>query len=130
MPEADVRQADVLLKLLEMYNREPMERARRWVFHELKVKDYAEYKRRYGAFSPERDQLDRLANFYEVGGVLVNRGLLHEDLFFEVFPVRRTWEHTKAIVLGMRAEIDQHLYENFEQLYERFLDWDRRHPAG
>jgi hypothetical protein len=67
--------------------------------------------------------------FWEMAGVIVNNGLLHDDLFFGRFLVGPYWEAFKPMIYVARKETQEpRLSENFELLYEKEKKWHAKHP--
>jgi hypothetical protein len=124
--------AHLLLRLRQLGQTERLQRASDWFWTEFrskKIKDYEEYRKLY----PEGSEADRnlwlIGSYWETAGVLVDHGLLHEDLFFDTFLVKLVWEPLKPIVYGQRRELQEpRLAENFELLYEREQAWQAKHP--
>lgn len=117
---------DALLALYQIYDRH--REALLWFLHELAVKDYSEYRTKYAGTSKERTYFTSVCGFFELAGVLVNRKMLSEDLFFDVFNPTPFWARAKSIVDGMR-EARPHIYENFELLSEKREKWsEKRQP--
>ncbi len=118
------RDLDTLLELYQIYDRN--REALLWFLHELTAKDYSEYKEKYAGTSKERMYFTSVCGFFELAGVLVNRRMLSEDLFFDVFNPTPFWQRAKPIVEGMR-EARPHIYENFELLSEKRKRWSEKH---
>ena len=120
------RDLDTLLVLYQIYDRH--REAVLWFLHGLMAKDYSEYKTKYAGTSKERVYFTSVCGFFELTGVLVNRRMLSEDLFFDVFNPTPFWERAKPIVEGMR-QARPHIYENFELLSEKRKRWsEKRSP--
>lgn len=118
-------EVDVLLQLYEIYDRH--REALLWFLHDLTAKNYTEYRAQYPGTAKERVYFNAVCGFFEVAGVLVNRKLLHADLFFDVFNPSPYWERAKPIVEGLR-QVRPHIYENFERLAEQRSRWAARRP--
>ena len=119
------KDVDTLIKLYDIYDRH--RDAIVWFLSELSAKNYAEFKRRYLTTSKERVHFTAVCGFFELSGLLVNRRILNEDLFFDAFNVSPFWLKAKAIVKGMRHNRPR-IYENFELLHMKRLNWVKRHP--
>ena len=119
------RDLDTLLVLYQIYDRH--REAVLWFLHGLMAKDYSEYKTKYAGTSKERVYFTSVCGFFELAGVLVNRRMLSEDLFFDVFNPTPFWERAKPIVEGMR-QARPHIYENFELLSEKRKRWSEKRP--
>jgi len=129
MSEPTQRDVDILLRLWEMHNAPELQAARMWVFTEFAAMDYVEFKRKYPPGSVEWRRFTSVYGTYEMYGVLINRNLLNEDLFFDLFGgLRLLWDKLQPVLTGMRQEIDSYLYENFELLCRRAQGWQAKHP--
>jgi hypothetical protein len=95
------RDLDTLLVLYQIYDRR--RQALLWFLHELAAKDYPEYRTKYAGTSKERMYFTSVCGFFELAGVLVNRRMLSEDLFFDVFNPTPFWERARPIVEGMEG---------------------------
>ena len=119
------RDVDTLMRLYELYD--GRRKALLWFLHELNSKSYNEYKEKYTGTSRERAYFTSVCGFFELSGVLLKRGLINQDLFFDVFNPSPYWERAKPIVEGMKKE-RPHIYENFELLHRRRNQWARTRP--
>ncbi len=129
MSQPSQRDVDILLKLWEMQNAPEMQSARMWVFTDFQAADYGEFKRKYPPGSMEWRRFLTVYGMYEMYGVLINRGLLDEDLFFDLFGgLNLLWAKLTPVLKGMRGEIDPYLYENVELLCRRAEAWKAAHP--
>ena len=123
------RDVDILLRLWEMHTAPEMQSARMWVFTDFHAADYDEFKRKYPPGSVEWRRFTSVYGMYELYGVLVNRHLLDEDLFFDLFGgLNLLLEKLRPVLKGMREEIDPYLYENFELLCRGAEAWKAAHP--
>jgi hypothetical protein len=129
MSQPKQNDVEILLRLWEMHNVPDMQSARMWVFTDFQATDYADFKRQYPPGSVEWRRFASVYGMYEMYGLLINRGLLNEDLFFDLFGgLNLLWEKLRPVVKGMREEIDPYLYENFELLCRRAQTWKAAHP--
>lgn len=117
------RDLDTVLELYQIYDRH--REALLWFLHELAAKDYTAYKQKYAGASKERMYFTSVCGFFELAGVLVNRRMLTQDLFFDVFNPTPFWQRARSIVEGMR-ESRPHIYENFELLSEKRKKWSEK----
>jgi hypothetical protein len=129
MREPTQRDVDILLRLWEMQNAPEMHAARMWVHSEFRAADFEEFKRKYPSGSVEWRRFTSVYGMYEMYGLLICRGLLNEDLFFDLFGgIGLLWDRLEPVIGGMRHEIDPYLYENFELLSRRADTWKAAHP--
>jgi hypothetical protein len=73
---------DTLLKLYQIYD--DHRNARLWFLEGLDATDYNGYKEKYSGASMERSHFVAVCGFFELSGVLVNHGLIDQDLYFEI----------------------------------------------
>jgi Domain of unknown function (DUF4760) len=116
---------DTLLKLYQIYDNH--RDARLWFLEGFEAKDYHEYREKYSGASIERSHFIAVCGFFELSGVLVNRGLIDQNLYFEIFNPTPFWNKAKPIIEGMRSKrCDSHYYENFESLNSKRLSWKKK----
>ncbi len=117
------KDASLLIQLYQIYDQH--RDALLWFLHKLAVTDYDDYKKKYPGTSKERNYFTTVCGFFELSGVIVNRGMLDESLYFDLFNVTPFWEKAKQIVSGMRKD-RPHIYENFELLYNKRKIWAKK----
>jgi hypothetical protein len=123
------RDSYLIMELSKLRFSPKVDDAFNWISYQFQAKDYLEFKEKYPRGSPERRAFSAVCNFFELCGTLVLRGLLSEEVFFEIgFGLNIAWQKVKGIMKGYRAETDPRLYENFEALYMRNLEWNEKHP--
>ena len=116
---------DTLLKLYRIYD--DHRNARLWFLDGLDAANYNEYKEKYSGASMERSHFIAVCGFFELSGVLVNHGLIDQNLYFEIFNPTPFWNKAKPIIEGMRnGKSDSHYYENFELLNSKRLSWKKK----
>ena len=116
---------DTLLKLYQIYD--DHRNARLWFLDGLDASNYNEYNEKYSGASMERCHFIAVCGFFELSGVLVNRGLLDQNLYFEIFNPTPFWNKAKPIIEGMRSKkSDPFYYENFELLNSNRLSWKKK----
>ena len=99
-----------------------------WFLEELDAASLEEYLQKYSGASTGRSHFITMCGFFELSGVLVSYKMIDQNLYFDMFNPTPFWEKARPIVLGMR-EKRPHIYENFEQLSEKRLNWRRRRGA-
>ncbi len=98
--------AELLLHLYEVRRDPELRRARAWFLTEFKPSGWAEIKARYLSHSEEDRHFRMTVSYWELVATLVNRGLLHPDLFFDhTGEDIVTWERCKSWIAGARADI-------------------------
>ena len=114
-----------LLKLYQIYNNQID--ARLWFLDGLDASNYNEYNEKYSGASMERCHFIAVCGFFELSGVLVNRRMIDQNLYFEIFNPTPFWNKAKPIIEGMRnGKSDSHYYENFESLNGERISWKQK----
>jgi hypothetical protein len=123
--ELKANNTDTLLKLYQIYNNQID--ARLWFLDGLDATNYNEYREKYSGASMERSHFIAVCGFFELSGVLVNRRMIDQNLYFEIFNPTPFWNKAKPIIEGMRSKrSDLHYYENFESLNSKRLSWKKK----
>ncbi|HWG91325.1 MAG TPA: DUF4760 domain-containing protein [Candidatus Thermoplasmatota archaeon] len=130
IPEAQV---DVLMRLFNLRHEDRVDKAFHW-FHtdyvNHPIHDFTEFKSYYPAGSQAHTHFWRIRHFYELAGVLIERGAMDEDLFFDLFGTPAIyWERFEDVVHDLRKVWNNpRLAENFQLLAERGRRWEQSHP--
>lgn len=123
------RDSYLIMELSKLRSSDKLDEAFSWLSYQFAAKDYFDFKEKYPRGSPERRKFSAVCNFFELCGTLVLKGLLSEDIFFEMgFGLNMAWQKVKGVMAGFRAETDPRMYENFEMLYRRSLEWGNKNP--
>ncbi len=117
------RNASLLLQLWQLFPRE----AYRWLLGNFSASDYKELIKKYPRGSAEFDYVAQLREFYETAGVLVTRGLLDENLFFDIsYHIQPVWDKLGPVIKDWRKSADNPaIEENMEWLAKRFETWSK-----
>src|SRR5919202_181153 len=67
-----------------------------------------------------------ICGFFELSGVLVNHGLIDQNIYFEIFNPTPFWKKAKPIIVGIRSKRSDSHYENFESLNSKRLGWKEK----
>ncbi|HTO91133.1 MAG TPA: hypothetical protein VMJ70_08375 [Candidatus Sulfotelmatobacter sp.] len=109
--------AELLLHLYEVRRDPELRRARQWFLTEFKPSNWAEIKSRYLSHSDEDRWFRMTTSYWELVGTLVNRGVLHDELFFDhTGEDIVTWERCKSWIVDARADIRATYLYQFERL--------------
>lgn len=127
MAKPTKQDADLLLKLVELFGHGERREAGRWIMTEFAAKDYAEFKKKYPEGSPEYLKVTDVLGFFETAGVLVSNGLLNEDVFFDLsFGLSMVWKKLGPIVAGWQKATGPSLWENAAWLAKRQERWQKK----
>jgi hypothetical protein len=100
--------------------------ARAWFFEAFEAATLEELDARYPRGSHDRHLFMEFLGFYEAAGVLVSRGLLHEDVYFDApFAFEIVWASVGPIIGEMQEQIDPAAWENVAWLGRRYETWLR-----
>ena len=123
--------AELLIRLYEIRRDPELRRARQWFLHEFKPGEWSEIKARYMSFSDEDRWFRMTTSYWEMVGALVNRAVLHPDLFFDhTGEDIATWERCKAWVAGARADIRPSYLIQFERLVAAHQEYRKQVNAA
>lgn len=125
MAEPTAEDARLYLQLVEISQTQTQVDARRWLLADFSAASAKEVDQKYPLGGAERDRLTNAIGFFEAAGVLVSRGLLHEDVFFDApFALGVIWPKLKPIIEEWRAASkDPADIENFNWLGRRYEVW-------
>jgi hypothetical protein len=114
--------AELLLRLYEIRRDPELRRARKWFLTEMQPRTWDEIQATYLSHSDEDRWFRMTFSYWEMVGTLVNRGVLHDELFFEhTGEDVVTWEKCKPWLEGARAKIRPTYLHNFETLVKNHL---------
>jgi hypothetical protein len=114
--------AQLLLHLYEIRRDDELRRARAWFLTDFKPAGWAEIKSRYLSHTDEDRYFRMTISYWELVGTLVNRGVLHADLFFDhTGEDIVTWERCKAWIADARADIRPTYLYQFERMVTAHL---------
>jgi len=111
--------AELLLRLYEMRRDPELRRARQWFLTDFKPSGWIEIKLRYLSHSDEDRHFRMTTSYWEMVGTLVNRGVLHPELFFDhTGEDIVTWDRCKGWITEARADIRPTYLYQFERMVE------------
>ena len=123
--------AELLLRLYEMRREPELRRARQWFLTDFQPTGWMEIKLRYLSHSDEDRRFRMTTSYWEMVGTLVNRGVLHAELFFDhTGEDIVTWERCKVWIAEARADIRPTYLYQFERLVEAHQAFRVRTNAG
>src|SRR5918911_1227310 len=94
---------DTLFRLAELYNTEYDFQAAEWFWGDFHEKTIEEFTSKYAQGSREYQFFERFTSKFEFAGILVEKGFLDPDLFFDRYgSLQIEWEKCKPIVYGLR----------------------------
>jgi hypothetical protein len=129
-PDITAEDVDILFRLAELYNTEYDFQSLEWfwgIFHENTIEEFTS---KYAHGSREYQFFERFTSKYELAGLLIEKGLLNEDFFFDRYgSLQAEWDKCKPIVYGLREKWHEPRHrENFQLLAERGKRWQEKHP--
>ena len=123
--------ADLLLRLYEVRREPELRRARQWFLTEFKPASWGEIKARYLTHSMEDRWFRMTISYWEMVGTLVNRGVLHDDLFFDhTGEDVVTWARCEPWIAEARADIRPTYLYQFERMVTAHLAFRARANAA
>ncbi len=114
--------AELLLHLYEIRRDPELRRARAWFLTKFRAKSWDEIGAKYLSHTDADRWFRMTISYWEMAATLVNRGALHEELFFDhTGEDVVTWERCKPWIAGARAAIRPTYLHQFEKLVTRHL---------
>jgi hypothetical protein len=119
--------ADLLLRLYEMRRDPELRRARQWFLTDFKPSGWMEIKLRYLTHSEEDRHFRMTTSYWEMVATLVNRGVLHPELFFDhTGEDIVTWDRCKGWIAEARADIRPTYLYQFERMVKAHQEFRAR----
>jgi hypothetical protein len=123
--------AELLLRLYEIRRDPELRRARQWFLKDFQPTGWDEIKARYLTHTDEDRWFRMTISYWEMLATMVNRGVLHDELFFEhTGEDVVTWERCKPWIAGARASIRPSYMHNFEKLVVNHLKFREKLNAA
>jgi len=123
--------AQLLLHLYELRRDPQLRKARAWVLTEFNATTWGEIGPSYLKFSDADQYLRMTLAYWEMVAALVNRGVLHPELFFDhTGEDIVTWERVKPWVAEARQAIRFTYMRQFERMVEDHLAYRKRTNAA
>ena len=98
--------AELLLRLYELRRESELRRARKWFLAEFQPTGWDEISARYLSHSDEDRWFRMTVSYWEMVATLVNRGLLHAELFFDhTGEDIATWKRCEPWIARVRAAL-------------------------
>ena len=109
--------AELLLHLYEMRREPELRRARKWFMSEFTPTTWADIKARYLSNEDEDRWFRMTTSYWEMMGTIVNRGVLHAEMFFDhTGEDIVTWNKIAKLIPDARADIRPTYLFQFEKL--------------
>ena len=111
--------AQLLLELYEIRREPELRRARAWFLTAFRPSSWAEVKARYLSHDDEDRHFRMTISYWEMVATLVNRGVLHAELFFDhTGEDIVTWDRCTGWIADARADLRPTYLYQFEKLVE------------
>ena len=122
--------AELLLHLYEIRRDPELRHARAWFLSEFKPAGWAEIKSRWLSHAEEDRHVRMTVSYWELVGTLLNRGVLHPDLFFDhTGEDIVTWDRCKPWIAEARADLRPNYLHQFETMVETHLAYRAKSVA-
>ncbi len=118
--------AEILVRLYELRREPELRKARAWVMSQPAL-SWDEVKARYMTQVEEDRQVRMVSSYWQMVATLVNRGLLHPELFFDhTGEDIVTWEKCKGWTEGARRDIRPSYLLEFEKMVKAHQAYRQR----
>jgi hypothetical protein len=121
-------EAQLLLKIYDIYSSEPMMAAFSWFCKDFQATDLSDFEKLYPSGSVECNSFWKIGNFFELMGTFLERKYLPNQLVVEFCPddVKSFWRKAKPVVIQMRKKYqDPTLYVGLENLDREIRKWQK-----
>lgn len=123
--------AELLLHLYEIRRDPELRAARAWIISKYKAVPWSVMKKDYLSGSQEDRWFRMATSYWEMVATLVNRGVMHAELFFDHSgEAVVTWDRIKMVVPELRAAIRPTYLLNMERMVEAHLAYRKRTIAA
>jgi hypothetical protein len=127
MPKPTHADAELMLHLYELRRDPELRKARQWFLTEFHAESWTEIKLRYLTHTDEDRHFRMTTSYWEMVGTLVNRGVLHDELFFDhTGEDIVTWERCKSWIEEARADIRPTYLYQFERMVAAHQEFRKR----
>ena len=111
--------AQLLLHLYEIRREPELRQARAWFLSDFKPTTWADIKSRWLSHAEEDRFFRMTVSYWEMVGSLVNRGVLHPELFFDhTGEDIVTWDRVKGLIADARADMRPNYLHQFESMVQ------------
>ncbi len=130
MREPTQADADLLLRLYELRRDPELRRARKWFLSEFQPTTWEAIAAAYLGHSDSDRWFRMTTAYWEMAATLVNRGLVHPELFFDhTGEDIQTWERCKPWIAGARAAMRPTYLYQLERMVKEHQEYRARRSA-
>ncbi len=125
MVKLDPQNAQLLLQIYDLRREDVLRRARAWILGKFWADNLEEFNAICPPGSDENAFYRQATTYWETVSLIVNRGMLDDDLYFESSAEGLlTWHRVKNVALEMRqARKNPLILRNLETLSEKHEKW-------
>ncbi len=125
MLKLDPQNAELLLKIYDLRREEKIRKAREWMIGNFFADNLNEFNSLCAPGTDENAYYRQVTTYWEMVALIVNRGMLDEDLFFESTGESLVvWMRVKNVVQEMRkVRKNPLMLRNLEVLSEKHEKW-------
>ncbi len=127
MRRATSDDAELLIRLYELRRDPELRRARQWFLTDFKPESWPDVKARYLSHTDEDRWFRMTTAYWEMVASIVNRGVLHAELFFDhTGEDIVSWQRCAPWIAQARADMRPTYLVQFERLAEAHQAYRRR----
>lgn len=132
MAEATHEQVRLMLELFDLRREARLRQAREWFTTNFHAANAEEMSKKYPMGSEGSVNMRMVVTYWDMVANIANRGLLHEELFFETSGEQWfVWERIKPVAPAMREMFkNPHAWEALEEHCRRLEAWRERRAPG
>jgi hypothetical protein len=128
--KATMQDVDLLMRIAKLYNTDYDFQATEWFWGSFHEDTIEKFMSKWPQGSREYQFFERFTSKFELAGLLIKKGFLSADLFFDRYGSLWTeWCKCRPIIYGLREKWNEPRYrENFQLLAELGKKWQETHP--
>ena len=123
--------AEIILRLYDLRREDKMRKARHWFQTRFKANNLDEFQKQT-ATAEANAYFRNVINYWEMACMFVARGILNEEMFFEICgELLSVWEKVRPILQDVRKTRKNPLFLKYtEQVAGRYIDWVNSEAPG
>ncbi len=115
------RQLDAFINLIQVLQKEDIREARRILIEKVAKKEYKDWS------LDERKQSERVCHTYDTAGIMSSKKHIDGKLVVANWhdSITKCWEAAKPMIMEHRKERGKDFWDNFEELYNEAVKYEK-----
>ncbi|HEX9224636.1 MAG TPA: hypothetical protein VF860_15005 [Candidatus Acidoferrales bacterium] len=132
MPSVTYEEVNLMLRLYELRREARLRQARAWYVENFHTNSLEDMAQKYPQGSEENTYIRMVLSYWEMVASIFNRGLIHEELFFENNgEIWVVWDRVRNIVPAWRVAFkNPTVFVNIEEVCKKLEAWREKRAPG